>query len=208
LRLSCRSEDDVASANVIGELTGSELPDEIVLIGAHLDSWDVGEGAHDDGAGCAHCIEAIRLIDASGRRPRRTIRAVLFMNEENGLRGAQAYAAEYGEDRHVAAIESDRGGFAPKGFTTSAPEPRREALRELLAPLREWDMAAMIPGGGGADIAPLAARGVPLFGLVVTSERYFDYHHSERDRFEATDARELALGAAALAHLAWCLADE
>jgi hypothetical protein len=149
LRLSCRSEEDVPSANVIGELTGRELPDEIVLIGAHLDSWDVGEGAHDDGAGCAHCIEAIRLIDASGRRPRRTIRVVLFMNEENGLRGARAYAAEHGKDRHVAAIESDRGGFAPLGFTTGAPKPRRDALRELLAPLRgtweRWCRAAAAP---------------------------------------------------------------
>lgn len=208
LRLSCRSEGDVASANVVGEIRGSERPEEIVLLGGHLDAWDTGAGAHDDGAGCVHCIEALRLIRACGLRPRRTVRVVLFMNEENGLRGAEAYAAAHGAERHVAAIESDNGGFEPKGFATSEPEPRRSVVRALVAPLAGYGMGAVVGGGGGADIAPLARFGVPLYGLVVTSHRYFDYHHSARDTIDAVNEREVSLGAAAIAHLASCLADE
>ncbi|MEM7204422.1 MAG: M20/M25/M40 family metallo-hydrolase [Planctomycetota bacterium] len=210
LRLACETLPETPSANVLGEIRGTERPEEIVLVGAHLDSWDVGQGAHDDGAGCAHVLEAMRLIKAAGGAPKRTIRAVLFMNEENGLRGARAYAIACRDElgQHVAAIETDAGGFEPKGFNTSADETRREVLRAALEPLREYGMGALIPGGGGADISVLKPHGVPLFGLAVTSHRYFDVHHSARDTIDQVHERELALGAAAVAYLAWSLADE
>lgn len=209
LEMDCRTLADKVSANVVGELRGRSRPEEIVVIGAHLDCWDVGQGAHDDGAGVAHCLEAVNLLQILGMHPKRTIRVVLFMNEENGLRGAKAYEAAHRDEMklHVAAIESDRGGFTPRGFTTSARGSDFEALRALTAPLREFDMGALIQGGGGADIGPLGPHGVTLFGLIPSSHRYFDYHHSERDRFEAVNERELGLGAAALAWMAWALAE-
>ncbi|MFQ5506645.1 MAG: M20/M25/M40 family metallo-hydrolase, partial [Planctomycetota bacterium] len=209
LRMDCESHPDVESANVVGELVGSDRPDEIVVIGGHLDCWDVGQGAHDDGAGVTHCLEAVRLLQAASIPPKRTIRVVLFMNEENGLRGANAYvAAHFAElSRHVAAIESDRGGFEPKGFTSSLRGEALESLRRLVAPLRAYGMGALIPGGGGADVGRLGPHGVVLFGLIPSSHRYFDYHHSERDRIEMVNERELELGAAAVAYLASVLAD-
>jgi hypothetical protein len=209
LRLSCQSLEDAPSANVVGEIRGSALPDEIVVVGAHLDSWDVGEGAHDDGAGCAHVLEAMRLILAAGIQPRRTVRAVLFMNEENGLRGGLGYAERHRDEleRHFAAIETDAGGFEPKGFQTSLGEAPRAVLARLLEPLRAHGMGALVPGGGGADIGPMGPAGVALFGMAVASHRYFDYHHSVKDCLEAVNERELALGAAAIAYLAACLAE-
>lgn len=209
LDMDCQNLPDRVSANVVGELRGREKPSEIVLIGGHLDGWDVGEGAHDDGAGVTHCLEAVNLLHKMGLRPKRTIRVVLFMNEENGLRGALAYEATHRKEmkQHVAAIESDRGGFTPRGFTTSAKGRDFEELKTLTDALRPFEMGALIPGGGGADIGPLGAHGVTLFGLIPSSHRYFDYHHSERDRFEAVNERELALGAAAMAWMAWSLAE-
>ncbi len=206
VRMSCRNLPDADGANVTGEIPGTDLADEIVTVGGHLDSWDVGQGAHDDGAGCIHALEAARLILAAGLRPRRTIRIVLFANEENGLRGALAHAELHGEERHHAAIESDRGGFAPLGFTTSARGDAMEALRPVAAALAPFHMGALLPGGGGADIGPLAKHGATLFGLVTIAQRYFDFHHSDQDRVENVDPRELALGAAAVAHLAAALA--
>jgi hypothetical protein len=210
LQLGCRTLPDRPSANVIGEIRGSERPHEIVLLGAHLDAWDVGEGAHDDGAGCAHLLEAMRILRAHDLRPRRTLRAVLFMNEENGLRGAHAYAdavRALGEP-HVAAIETDRGGFRPIGFTTTLPEPRIAELRPLLAAFQRLGAdPPLVAGGGGADIAPLGALGVPLFGLLTDSRRYFDYHHSDRDRIDTVQPQDLELGAAVLAYFAWALGE-
>ncbi len=206
---SARTVGEAESANVIGEVPGRSRPDEIVVVGAHLDAWDIGQGAHDDGAGVVHCLEALRLLLASGLQPERTIRCVLFANEENGLRGAQAYFETHEMDQHKAAIESDRGGFEPRGFTTSAHPERREALRAMLAPLdAEIDAGRVIGGGGGADIAPLGTRGVDLFGLLPAWHRYFDYHHSDLDRLEAVNPRELQLGAVALAWLSLSLANE
>ena len=201
LAMSCEPMPDAESANVVGELVGRERPDEVIVIGGHLDAWDVGQGAHDDGAGCVHAIEAVRLLQEIGYRPRRTLRVVLFTNEESGLRGARAYAAEHADETHVAAIESDRGGFVPRGFTTSA---RGEVLRRLepwVDVLDDEQMGALIRGGGGADIGPLAEHGAVLFGLATIAHRYFDYHHSARDRIDAVNERELALGAAACAWL-------
>jgi len=210
LELDCKSLADVESANVVGEIRGTQRPEEVVVIGGHLDAWDVGQGAHDDGAGCVHCLEAARLILASGIRPKRTVRVVLFMNEENGLRGALAYETGHVHElrNHVAAIESDRGGFDPRGFATTLRGTALADFAELLAPLRRYDMGALNEGAGGADIGPLAKHGVALFGLVPTSHRYFDYHHSDRDRLEAVNERELALGAAAVAFLATRLAND
>ncbi len=209
IRLDCQSMPDVESANVVGDLPGSSIPEEIVLIGGHLDSWDLGAGAHDDGAGCVHSLEAVRLIQAAGLRPRRTIRVVLFMNEENGLRGGRAYARDHAQElfRHVAAIESDSGGFLPRGFSCNASGARAEAIREIVDELDPLGMGAYIPGGGGADIAPMGPAGVTLLGMVTVSHRYFDYHHSAIDNMDAVNERELALGAAAMAYMASALAD-
>lgn len=211
LELGCRTLADVEGHNVIGELRGSERPDEVVLIGGHLDAWDLGTGAHDDGAGCVHCLEAIRLLKAIGWRPKRTIRVVLFANEENGLRGARAYAAAHEGEiaKHVAAIETDSGGFTPKGFSCSLRDGEAAAVERLFEPLDELGAGLFLPGAGagGADISVLHARGVPCFGMWVDGHRYFDYHHTSVDDLPAVNERELALGAAVLAYAAATLAD-
>ncbi|MBK8101514.1 MAG: M20/M25/M40 family metallo-hydrolase [Planctomycetes bacterium] len=209
LQLGCETRPDVMSANVVGELRGSSRADGIVVIGAHLDAWDLGTGAHDDGAGCVHVLEALRLLQACGIQPKRTIRAVLFMNEENGLRGAEAYARAHAAERHVAAIESDSGGFTPQGFTCSLSGEAAEAVRAQFRPLDEFGAGIFLAGGGagGADIAPLGAQGAALFGLMVDGQRYFDYHHTAVDTIDAVHERELAMGAATLAYAASVLAD-
>ncbi len=208
LVLGCRTDPDVMSSNVVAEIRGSDRPDEVVVLGGHLDAWDLGEGAHDDGAGCAQTIEAMRLLVACGIKPKRTIRAVLFANEENGLRGGAAYDAAHANERHVAAIETDSGGATPFGFSCTVARDQADPFRALLAPLAAYHCDAFAPGGGGgADIGPLAARGVPCFGLVTDSQRYFDYHHSALDVVANVNERELALGAAAVAYLAVALAD-
>ncbi len=208
LQLGCRTEPDVMSHNVIAEIRGSERPDEVVVLGGHLDAWDLGEGAHDDGAGCAQTIEAMRLLIACGKKPKRTVRAVLFANEENGLRGGVAYDKAHTSERHVAAIETDSGGATPFGFSCTVARENAEPYRALLAPLSIYGCDTFVPGGGGgADIGPLAARGVPCFGLITDSQRYFDYHHCARDVVASVNERELALGAAAVAYLAFALAD-
>lgn len=211
LRLTCASLGEGPGANVVGELPGSECPHEVVLVGGHLDAWDLGRGAHDDAAGCVHALEAVRLLQASGLRPKRTVRVVLFANEENGLRGAKAYAETHRDEaaRHVAAIESDAGGFTPLGFTCSLRDEAAEAVRRALLPLQGFGAGAFLPGAGagGADLGPLLALGVPCYGLVVDGQRYFDYHHAAVDDLPAVHERELALGAAAVAFAAWALAD-
>jgi hypothetical protein len=206
---SCRTLADVESANVVGELVGRELPDEVLVVGGHLDAWDVGQGAHDDGAGCVQSIEALRLLKQLGLRPRRTLRAVMFMNEENGTRGAQAYFAAHRDDmaRHVLALESDRGGSVPRGFTTDANPRALETLRAIGALLRPAGIESVDPGYGGVDIAPMAAAGVVLVGLRPDSQRYFDVHHSENDVLAAVHPRELELGAAAMAALLYVAAE-
>lgn len=211
LRLTCASLGEGPGANVVGELPGSERPHEVVVVGGHLDAWDLGRGAHDDAAGCVHALEAVRLLQASGLRPKRTVRVVLFANEENGLRGAKAYAETHRDEaaRHVAAIESDAGGFTPLGFTCSLRDEAAEAVRRALLPLQGFGAGAFLPGAGagGADLGPLLALGVPCYGLVVDGQRYFDYHHAAVDDLPAVHERELALGAAAVAFAAWALAD-
>jgi hypothetical protein len=209
LRLDCKTYPDAPSFNVVGELVGSEHPEQVLVVGGHLDAWDVGQGAHDDGAGCVQALEALRLIRAAGLKPRRTIRAVMFMNEENGLRGGSAYYAAHLEqmDQHVLALESDRGGFTPRGFTSDAGPEAMAVLREVAALLKPIGIADVFPGGGGVDISPMRASGVPQVGYLPDGQRYFDFHHSERDVLEAVHPRELQLGAAAMAALLYVVAD-
>ncbi len=210
LQLSCKTLPDVLSYNVIGELRGTEIPDEVVLLGGHLDSWDKGEGAHDDGAGCVQSIEALRLLKELGLRPKRTLRAVMFMNEENGLRGGLTYADSVAQSgpKHIVAIESDRGGFKPIGFTVSADGDRLHSVARWSYLFTQIDADRIRKGGGGADIGPLRRLGTLTIGLLPDSQRYFTYHHTELDVFEAVDKRELELGAASMAILAYVLAME
>ena len=208
LLLTPRELPDVASANVVAEWRGSEKPDEIILIGGHLDSWDLGTGAIDDGAGVAMVMETMRLLREMSIRPRRTIRAVLFMNEENGLRGGRAYFDRHKGEKHVAAIETDAGAAAPTGFTTtlkgdalSALEGRTHALAAVNAQRFETTPET------GADTQFLVEAGVTGFGLVPEPLHYFDYHHSPADTLDKVDRNELAQDAAAVAALAVILAD-
>ncbi|MCX6132672.1 MAG: M20/M25/M40 family metallo-hydrolase [Ignavibacteriales bacterium] len=208
LKLSATMLPDVESANVVGELRGTEKPDEVIVMGGHLDSWDIGQGAHDDGAGCVQSIEALRILKKLGLKPKRTIRAVMFMNEENGLRGGIGYAAkDRPGEKHIAALESDEGGFMPRGFgiADTAAYKRMSPWAPLLA---SFGADRIQLGGGAADISPLAQKGVPLIALSVDTQRYFDSHHSENDNLGAVNERELALGAAAMAILTFVLAQE
>ncbi|NAS32629.1 M20/M25/M40 family metallo-hydrolase [Flavobacteriaceae bacterium R38] len=200
---TCRQFDDVLSYNVIGEIKGSEFPDEVLVVGGHLDSWDLGDGSHDDGAGCVQSMEVLRLIKETGYQPKRTIRVVLFMNEENGLRGGRKYAAEAKAkgERHVFALESDSGGFTPRGFSFDCSDEnfaRIEGWKSLFEP---YLIHLFEQGGSGADIGPLKDDQIVLAGLRPDSQRYFDYHHAENDTFDAINKRELELGAATMASL-------
>lgn len=206
----CQQLDDVLSYNVIGEIRGTEFPDEIIAVGGHLDSWDVGEGAHDDGSGCMQAIEAVRLFKALGIQPKRTIRAVMWMNEENGLRGGREYAraAEKKGENHIAALESDSGGFQPLGFSTSGDKEDRDKVKSwkpYFTPYRVWDFEQ---NGGGADIGPLRAQGTLLIGLRPSTQKYFIYHHTPADVFEAVDQRELELGAASMSAMIYLIDQE
>lgn len=203
----CETLPDAPSFNVIGELKGTERPDEIIVVGGHLDSWDLGQGAHDDGAGCVQSIEVLRLFKAMGYRPKRTIRAVMFMNEENGLRGGVEYAnqAKLKNEKHIAAIESDRGGFTPRGFTVPTQAKAKEKVRSWKPLLEPYGLSDFAQEGGGADISPLAPQGVPLMGYLPDSQRYFNFHHTAEDTFDKVDKRELELGAAAMAAIIYLI---
>ena len=195
---------DTIGHNVIGELTGTELPDEIITVGGHLDSWDNCEGAHDDGAGCVQTLEILRAFKAIGFRPRHTIRFVLFANEENGLRGGAKYAeeAKQKKEKHIFALESDAGGFTPRGFGFTMSEAQYQKVlgwQSLIAP---YGCSEFSRGGGGADIGPLNRTfNTPVAGLQPDSQRYFDYHHARNDVLEAVNKRELELGAVNMAAL-------
>jgi hypothetical protein len=206
--LTPKTLPDVMSANVIAEIRGSEKPDEIVLIGAHLDSWDLATGAIDDGSGVAMVMETMRLIKEMNLHPRRTIRAVLYMNEENGLRGGQQYAKDHGKEKHIAAIETDAGGAAPTGFTTTLKGDALAGVESRTKPLAAVSSNHFeVAEETGADTEPLTAAGVPGFGLVPEPLHYFDYHHTNADTLDKVDPKELAMDSAAVAALAWILAD-
>jgi carboxypeptidase Q len=213
LTLTPRTLPDAESANVVVEIKGSEHPEEIVLVGGHLDSWDLGTGAIDNGSGSAMVMETMRVLHELNAKPKRTIRAVLFMNEENGLRGGRTYFANAAKreevQRHVAAIESDAGAAPPVGFITTLEGKSLESLERnaqvlnRIAPLKFTSSKHT-----GADTSPLTDAGVPGFGLVPDPRHYFDYHHSAADTLDKVDPKALAQNTAALAGLTWVLANE
>lgn len=207
LETHCQMLDDVLSYNVVGEIKGSTFPDEYIVVGGHLDSWDLAEGAHDDGAGVVHSIEVLRTLKAMDYQPKRTIRAVLFMNEENGLAGAKKYAelAEENGENHLAAIESDAGGFAPRGFGLDVSDAAYEQIQQWKPLFETYDLHKFNKGGSGADISALKPQGVELIGLRPDSQRYFDMHHSALDVFEIVNRRELLLGASAMTSLVYLI---
>ena len=202
LKMFCKTLPDALSHNVIAEIKGTELPDEIILVGGHLDSWDVGHGAHDDGAGCMHALGALYLLKKMNYTPRRTIRAVMFINEENGTRGGKKYAelALENREKHLIAIESDAGGFSPRGFGVTASDATRIKMQSWLPLFPRNTISYIAKGGGGVDIGPLyRADGTPMVGLSVEGQRMFDLHHSPNDTFDQVHPRELELGTASLA---------
>ncbi|HCC64038.1 MAG TPA: peptidase M28 family protein [Flavobacteriales bacterium] len=208
MRLNSQDLGTVEQGNVVGEWRGSEFPDEIITLGGHLDSWDIGEGAHDDGSGVVHTLEALRALKAIGYTPRRTLRFVLFINEENGNRGGKRYAAVATEEhdsglRHVAAMESDAGGFVPRGVRMDAPDEGVAMVRGWAETLEPYNLHYFGRGGAGVDIGPLKnLEPRPLLmGLVPDGQRYFDLHHSSQDVWENVHKRELELGAATCASM-------
>jgi carboxypeptidase Q len=214
LQMEAHDEGWVPSANVIGELVGREKPEEVVVIGGHLDSWDVGQGAHDDATGVVMAMEAISVLRRLNVRPRRTIRVVLWTNEENGLAGGKAYAKAHMSElaKHVAAIESDSGGFAPRGFRLDLANKKKQerALSQLASvvyALKAVSGSETKVGFSGADIWPMLKAGVPLLGLWVKGEKYFDYHHTAADTLDKVDPTELSQCVATMAAMAYVLAE-
>lgn len=206
---TCEMLPDVKSYNVIAQINGSEKPDEIIVVGGHLDAWDNGDGAHDDGSGCVQSMEVLHTFKALGIRPKRTIRCVLFMNEENGLRGGLEYARVAAEkkEKHIAAIETDAGGFTPRNFSTSADSASLLHMKQWEYLLKPYGIEEIVSGGGGADIGPLKKQNVALIGFGPDSQRYFDIHHSGEDTFDKVSKRELQLGAANITALVWLISE-
>ena len=203
----CKTLQDAPSFNVVGEIRGIETPENIFVVGGHLDSWDLGEGAHDDGTGIVQSLEVAYLFKKNNIRPKNTIRIVFFMNEENGTRGAKKYAelAKLNKENHIGGLESDAGGHTPRGFSIQANASNTKLLqswKKLLAPYGLHDLDA---GGSGADISPLKGEDVTLVGYRPDSQRYFDYHHTSRDTFDKVNKRELALGSASMASLVYLM---
>jgi carboxypeptidase Q len=209
LKMEAQTHPDALSRNVVAELVGREKPDEVVVLGGHIDSWDVGQGAMDDGGGSVVAWEVLRVLKRLGLRPRRTIRVVLWTNEENGLRGANAYRDAHAAElsKHVLAMESDAGVFAPQGFSVDGSEEAVEMMRGLAPLLESIGATRITPGGAGADVGPLTALGVPGLGLQVDGTRYFWYHHSEADTMDKLDPREMAQCVAAMAVMAYIIAE-
>ena len=202
---NCEQFEDVKSYNVIGEITGSEFPEEFIVVGGHLDSWDLGDGSHDDGAGVVQSMEVLRLLKVLDIKPKRSIRVVLFMNEENGLRGGNKYAevAELKNENHIAALESDSGGFTPRGFSFDCSDLQFEHILRWQPLFKPYLIHYFEKGGGGADIRPLKSDGIVLAGLRPDSQRYFDHHHAANDTFDAVNKRELELGASTMTALVY-----
>jgi hypothetical protein len=210
LRLSCKTLPDVESYNVIGEIRGSEKPEEIIVVGGHFDSWDKGDGAHDDAAGCIQALETLYLVLKLGIKPKRTLRCVFFINEENGIRGGKEYGriADASNDQiHIAAIESDRGGFIPRAFTVNSDSEIINYLNGWLPVLKLANIDMVKKGDGGVDISQIKSCNV-LIGLLPDAQRYFDSHHSDNDVFEAVHPRELVLGSAAMTIMAYLISEE
>jgi hypothetical protein len=209
LALGARTLPDALTANVVGEIPGREKAGEVVVVGGHLDSWDLGMGAEDDGAGCGIAIEAARLVGKLAQRPRRTIRVVLFANEENGLAGGLAYAKAHAGElaRHAGAIEADAGSGRASGFGWMAGPSAAPLLEELAAFLAPSGLGATRKGGGGADVGPMRSAGIPLFSAIQDSSRYFDVHHSADDTLDKIDPEGLNSNVATVAALLYTLAE-
>ncbi len=207
---TCKTLPDVKSYNVIAVLKGSDHPEEIIDIGGHLDSWETGDGASDDGTGIVQSMEVIRLFKALGIKPKRTIRVIMFMNEENGTRGGKAYAAEAKEknEKHILALESDRGGFSPRGFSTDMSEAKKGKILGWSHYFLPYGLYDFSQTGGGSDIEPLKKMmDVPLMELVPDPQRYFDIHHNALDKFSMVSRRELELGGAGMASMIYLLSE-
>lgn len=203
---SCHMLADTVSYNVIAELRGTTQKDEIIVVGGHLDSWDNGDGAHDDGAGVVQSMEALRLLKQLGYKPKRTLRCVLFMNEENGVKGGIQYAESAKTENHIAAIESDAGGFTPRGF--GIDDSAVTAYMQQYAPLfKPYGIEYIKQGGGGTDIGPLKKNGCVQMGYIPDSQRYFDLHHTSIDTFDKINKRELELGAAAISSFLYVMSE-
>lgn len=209
LKMEAKVLPDADSRNVMAEIVGREHPEEIVVLGGHIDSWDVGQGAMDDGGGVVAAWEAVKLLKRLGLTPRRTIRVVGWTNEENGTRGAQAYRDSVGRevDKYVLAIESDEGTFRPTGFGFTGSDAALTTVRQIGALLHSIDADSIAVGGGGADIGPLMQSGVPGMGLEVVGDRYFWYHHTNGDTLDKVNPEELARCVATLAVMAYVAAD-
>lgn len=207
--MSCKNMGEVRSHNVVGEITGSEFPDQYMVVGGHLDSWDLGDGSHDDGAGVVQSMETLRLMKAIGYKPKHSIRVVLFMNEENGLRGGRKYAAEAkkNNEKHVFALESDAGGFTPRGFSFDSDDENFSQVLSWKPLFEPYLIHDFTQGGSGADIGPLKETNpeIVLSGLRPDSQRYFDHHHAANDTFDAVNKRELELGAATMTSLIYLM---
>ncbi len=208
LNMSCKWEKDASSRNIVLELKGTEKPNEVVVMGGHIDSWDLGAGAMDDAGGCFVAWRALAHMRDLGMRPKRTIRVVFWTNEENGIRGGKAYSDLTLNDTHVLAIESDMGTFSPQGFSTNAKGATRSQIEDIATLLAPVHATQIEDGEGGADISPLEARGVPVMGLKVDDSKYFWYHHTEADTPDKLDAREMNDCVYAMAVMSWCFANQ
>lgn len=208
-RQTCEMLPDEKSYNVVGEIKGSQHPEEIIVVSGHLDSWDNGDGAHDDGTGVVQSIEVLRLFRTLNIRPKRTIRAVLYMNEENGVKGGNKYAelAEQAKEQHIAAIESDGGGFTPRAFSVENDHGKLEHMQPWVQLLKPYGIHEIKAGGSGTDIGPLKKQGTLLIGYSCDSQRYFDIHHTEADTFDKVNKRELELGTGCIASLVWLISE-
>lgn len=204
---SCENLPDAPSFNVIGEIKGSKTPENIFVVGGHLDSWDLGEGAHDDGTGIVQSLEVVYLFKKNNISPKNTLRVVFFMNEENGTRGAKKYAelATLNKENHIGGLESDSGGHTPRGFSIDANDANTTLLQSWRKLLSPYGLHDIDKGGSGADISPLKGENVTLVGYKPDSQRYFDYHHTSRDTFDKVHKRELELGSASMAGIIYLM---
>jgi len=205
LKISCNELPETVSYNVIGETRGTEHPEEIIAFGGHLDCWDICQGAHDDGAGVVQTIDILRLFKSLNLKPRHTLRVIVYLDEEMEQRGAKAYAEAAKGRKHIAAIEADRGGFTPWGFSIDASSEQVKKVQSWKSLLLPYGLFYFEKGGSGVDVGFLKQQGVPLFGLVPDSQRYFDYHHSANDSFDKINIRELQLGTATMAALVYLI---
>ncbi|TGD58941.1 M28 family peptidase [Flavobacterium humi] len=204
---SCRKEADVLSYNVVGEIKGSEHPEKVMVVGGHLDSWDLADGSHDDGAGCVQSMEVANIFKNIGFKPKNTLRVVLFMNEENGGRGGQKYQelALKNNENHIFAMESDSGGFAPRGFSLQSDAVNFKKITAWKNLFEPYYVHVFSEGHAGSDIEPLTSSKIVKAGLLPDPQRYFDYHHAQNDTFDAVNKRELELGAATMTSLIYLI---